>query len=186
MLVSTVAVNEAGDTPLSLECSRGNLEMVKALINKHVDPNSKCLSVLLHCWWWSSTEPVNKAGDTLLSLACANGHLDTVKYLVNQHHCDPKSKHWYIIMYINCCITQYTRTCTGTVNKAGDTPFSLAYKGGHWEVVKYLAITHHCDTTSKVCSWLSMNDLLVLSQLLNFYLYGIAYYYWYRIYIAVS
>ncbi len=72
--------------------------MVKALINKHVDPNSKCLSVLLHCWWWSSTEPVNNAGDTPLSLACANGHLDTVKYLVNQHHCDPKSKHWYIIM----------------------------------------------------------------------------------------
>ncbi len=40
-----VAVNEAGDTPLSLECSRGNLEMVKALINKHVDPKSECLSV---------------------------------------------------------------------------------------------------------------------------------------------
>ncbi len=49
LLVSTVAVNKAGDTPLSLECSRGNLEMVKALINKHVDPNSKCLSVLLRC-----------------------------------------------------------------------------------------------------------------------------------------
>ncbi len=26
-------------------------------------------------------------------------------------------------------------------------------------MVKYLAITHHCDTKSKVCSWLSMNDL---------------------------
>ena len=48
LLVSTVAVNKAGDTPLSLECSRGDLEMVKALINKNVDPNSKCLSVLLH------------------------------------------------------------------------------------------------------------------------------------------
>ena len=41
LLVSTVAVNEAGDTPLSLECSRGDLEMVKALINMRVDPNSK-------------------------------------------------------------------------------------------------------------------------------------------------
>ncbi len=29
-------------------------------------------------------------------------------------------------------------------------------------MVKYLAITHHCDTKSSVCSWLSMNDLLVL------------------------
>ncbi len=46
--LSTVAVNEAGDTPLSLECSHGNLEMVKALINKHVDPNSKCLSMLFY------------------------------------------------------------------------------------------------------------------------------------------
>ncbi len=45
LLVFTVAVNETGDTPLSIECSRGNLEMVKALINKHVDPKSKCLSV---------------------------------------------------------------------------------------------------------------------------------------------
>ncbi len=46
LFVSTVAVNEAGDTPLSLECSRGDLKMVKALINKHVDPNSKTLCLL--------------------------------------------------------------------------------------------------------------------------------------------
>ncbi len=39
-------MNKAGDTPLSLECSRGDLEMVKALINKHVDLKSKCLSML--------------------------------------------------------------------------------------------------------------------------------------------
>ncbi len=52
--------------------------------------------------------------------------------------------------------------CTGTVNKAGDTPLSLAYKGGHWEVVRYLAITHHCDTTSKSNIFLAvLNDLLV-------------------------
>ena len=30
-------------------------------------------------------------------------------------------------------------------NKAGDTPLSLAYKRGHWEVVKYLAQEHQCD-----------------------------------------
>ncbi len=49
LLVFIVAVNEAGDTPLSSACYRGDLEMVKALINKHVDPNSKCVSVLLRC-----------------------------------------------------------------------------------------------------------------------------------------
>ena len=74
---------------------------------------------------------------------------------MNEHHCDPRSKR--CIWHINCCIIQYIRTCTGTVNKAGDTPLSLAYKGGHLEVVKYLAITHRCDTKSK-----SLNRILVL------------------------
>ena len=89
-------MNEAGDNILSRECSRGNLEMIKALINKHVDLKSECLSVHACCYVVDDgipcTEPVNKACDTPLSLACANGHLDTVKYLVNEHHCDPRSK----------------------------------------------------------------------------------------------
>ncbi len=52
----------------------------------------------------------------------------------------------YIIIDLNytAYMNQCMCACTGTVNKAGDTPLSLAYKGGHWEVVKYLAITHHC------------------------------------------
>ena len=37
----TVVVNKHGDTPLSIECSRGHLDWVKALINKHIDPRSK-------------------------------------------------------------------------------------------------------------------------------------------------
>ncbi len=89
--LSTVAVNEAGDTPLSLECSRGNLNMVKALINKHVDLKSKVCQWLLYVVDGGLTEPVNEAGDTPLSLACANGHLDIVEYLVKEHHCDSRS-----------------------------------------------------------------------------------------------
>ena len=89
------------------------------------------------------TEPVNDAGDTPLSLACANGHLDMIKYFAEDQYCNPRSKCEILI-----CITQHVHACTnvGTVNKAGDTPLSLAYKGRHWEVVKYLAITHQCDT----------------------------------------
>ena len=39
--VLSVVVNKDGDTPLSLECSHGNLDWVEALINKHIDPRSK-------------------------------------------------------------------------------------------------------------------------------------------------
>ncbi len=59
-----------------------------------------------------------------------------------------------VSVYIWHINTQYICTCTGTVNTAGDTPLSLAYKGEHWEVIKYLAIIHHCDTKSKSCVYL--------------------------------
>ncbi len=48
-----------------------------------------------------------------------------------------------------CCYVVDDGLFTEPVNKAGDTPLFLAYVGEHWEVVKYLAITHHCDVTSK-------------------------------------
>ncbi len=35
---------------------------------------------------------------------------------------------------------------SGAVNKAGDTPLSLACANGHLEVIKYLIITHGCAT----------------------------------------
>ena len=38
----------------------------------------------------------------------------------------------------------------GTVNKAGDTPFSLACANGHLDTVKYLVNEHHCDPRSKL------------------------------------
>ena len=97
-----MAVNKAGDTPLSSACYRGDLEMVKALINKHVDLNSKCLSVLLCCLWWSSTEPVNKAGDTPLTRAYKRGRWKVIKYLAITHHCDTKSKCNLFSSFLTC------------------------------------------------------------------------------------
>ncbi len=38
---------------------------------------------------------------------------------------------------------------TGTVNKVGDTPLSLACANGHLDIVKYLVNEHHCDPKSK-------------------------------------
>ncbi|XP_064387531.1 uncharacterized protein LOC135335855 isoform X9 [Halichondria panicea] len=135
------AVNEAGDTPLSLECSRGDLEMVKALMNKDVDPNS-----------------TNKAGDTPLSLAYKGGHWEVAKYLVITHHCDTKfavNEAGDTPLSLECsrgdlemvkALINKDVDPNKPVNKAGDTPLSLAYNGRHWEVAKYLVITHHCDT----------------------------------------
>ncbi len=37
-----------------------------------------------------------------------------------------------------------------TVNKAGDTPLSLACANGHLNTVKYLVNEHHCDPRSKL------------------------------------
>ncbi len=112
---------------------------------------------------------MNKAGDTPLSLACANGHFDTVKYLGNEHHCDPRSEHCMAHGLLHHSVT--SRTYTGTVNQAGDTPLSLAYKGGHWEVVKYLAITYHCDTKSK--PQVHFNNLIVHFCCINCYSIGL-------------
>ena len=37
------------------------------------------------------------------------------------------------------------------VNKADDTPLSLACANGHLDTVKYLVNEHHCDPSSKHC-----------------------------------
>ncbi len=44
-------------------------------------------------------------------------------------------------------------TYTGTVNKAGDTPLSLACANGHLDTVKYLVNEHHRDPRSTHCIW---------------------------------
>ena len=42
LVVHSDVVNKyTGDTPLSLKCSSGDLDWVKALINKYTDPNSE-------------------------------------------------------------------------------------------------------------------------------------------------
>ncbi len=94
---------------------------------------------------------VNKAGDTPLSLACANGHLDTVKFLVNRHRCDPSTFYFFMQKGSLCHATMswHALVYTGTVNKVGDTPLSLACANGHLDTVKYLVNEHRCDPRSK-------------------------------------
>ena len=41
LTLNSVLVNEDEDMPLLLECSRGHLDWIKALINKHIDPKSE-------------------------------------------------------------------------------------------------------------------------------------------------
>ncbi len=50
--------------------------------------------------------------------------------------------------------------CTGSVNKAGDTPLSLAYKNRHLETIKYLAQEHQCDPKCVCAAKLTVNFLV--------------------------
>ncbi len=54
----------------------------------------------------------------------------------------------------------HTYTCAGTVNKAGDTPLSLAYKSRYLalETIKYLTQEHQCDPNC-VCSKLLLSSV---------------------------
>ncbi len=89
---------------------------------------------------------VNKAGDTPFSLACINSQWNIVKYLVKACHCDPKSK----LLYIHLQLSTPTHVYTVTVNKAGDTPLSLACINSQWDIVKFLVKECHSDPNSKL------------------------------------
>ncbi|XP_064387477.1 uncharacterized protein LOC135335830 isoform X4 [Halichondria panicea] len=65
-------------------------------------------------------------GESTLSVSAFYGWLDWVKRLVETVGLNPKGEN-------------------GTVNKAGDTPLSLACANGHLDTVKYLVNEHHCD-----------------------------------------
>ena len=51
-------------------------------------------------------------------------------------------------MFISA-VTLLMVVSTEPVNKAGDTPLSLACANGHLDTVKYLVNQHHCDPKSK-------------------------------------
>ena len=44
-----------------------------------------------------------------------------------------------------CLCDNVTIPHSGTVNKTGDTPLSLASNNGQLDTVKYLVEVHHCD-----------------------------------------
>lgn len=68
-----------GETPLSFACSKGNLEIVKFLLEStlNINPNFDINAPL--------KDNGSHEGDTLIYLACAQGHLDVVEYLSNKH-----------------------------------------------------------------------------------------------------
>ncbi len=58
----------------------------------------------------------------------------------------------------------YIHAHAGTVNKAGDTPLSLACANGHLDTVKYLVNEHRCDPRSKQVHTYSIFHLRFISQ----------------------
>jgi len=60
-------IEEGGDTPLIISCKKGNLNIVKLLVDNGADINKK-----------------NKYGDTPLTISCEKGNFDIIKYLVEK------------------------------------------------------------------------------------------------------
>ena len=117
-------------------CKAGHLDIVKFLISKNCDPESR-----------------NVAGATALHIACWEGHMDIVRFLVEEH-CD--------LVRTAAGLTPLHLACgKGHLNIAkllielgidpkstdykGYTPLHIACKYGYLNVVKFLVEEQHCD-----------------------------------------
>ena len=127
-------------TPLHHFCARGNLHVVKYLIEeKHCNPNildgQWCTPLQYACMHGhldvikyliktgprtSSCHSVDQYGSTPLDYACAYGHMEVVKYLIETGSCDPNG-----------------------VDQYGRTALHYACWNEHIDVVKYLIETAH-------------------------------------------
>ncbi|XP_064388252.1 uncharacterized protein LOC135336416 isoform X2 [Halichondria panicea] len=143
-----VAVNEAGDTPLSLAYKNRHLETIKYLAQKHqCDPkfavneagdtplslecsrgNLEMVKALINKHV-DPKKPVNKAGDTPLSLAYKGGHWEVVKYLAITHHCDTTSILLLAVKHEQDSTVEFLleecRCDPNVTDKEGKTPLDL-------------------------------------------------------------
>lgn len=120
------------DPPLVKAANSGNLEVVKALVDKGVVLNQK-----------------NKSGRTPIWVAAEKGHLDVVRYLVDKG-ADPNEADnigqtpiWVAAREGNLDVVRYLveEAKVEDLNKENNynvTPIRVAASGGHLDVVQYL------------------------------------------------
>ena len=177
-------VNCLGQTLLHLACRRGNLLIVKEIINNACDCNPKDAKGMtpLHVACLKNTVEISKVllahlkvdvniqnvfGDTPLHIACANDNPDIVTLLIDHDA---------------CVITQNTngdspvhiasRSCRfevihkllpveksqgvkcDEVNKDGYTPLHISCINGRVPIVEYLTKNGHCDPSRSISAQL--------------------------------
>ncbi len=156
----TTTVDKAGDTPLSLANKHGHWEVVKYLAQEHQCylkcvccklltfsecPQFACIHAQLQ---WMRLETLLSPFSVLV-VTWIWSRLSSTSMLIQ------------IVSVYQCCyVVDGGLPHAEPANKAGDTPLSLAYKHGHWEVVKYLAQEHQCDPKCVCCKLLTFSECL--------------------------
>ena len=157
-----------GSILLRYACLSGSLDLVRYLIDKECDPNSKTNEELtpLHNttlrrylgtkFLTHSKVFEDSSSLTLLHCACQRGHLAVAKYLIREQKCDPscKSKHGQTPLHFACLMghlniakylieEQHIDLCIR--DEDGQTPLHSACLKGHLNVAKYLIEKQRCN-----------------------------------------
>jgi len=127
-------IEEGGDTPLIISCKKGNLNIVKLLVDNGADINKK-----------------NKYGDTPLTISCEKGNFDIIKYLVEKGAdinlfnstgtsplnilCRKSSENSLKIM--DYLITK-NESCIDKIDKNYNTPLLMSCYFNNKKMIKYL------------------------------------------------
>ena len=127
-----------GQTPLSLACQEGHLDLVKYLVNER------------------SIDPVYELnnGMTPLHLACGKGQLDTVKFLIEEKGCDPMyySEELQQTPYASACVHGHLDVVRYLTEERRCDPvhkntngIQLALSAGQVDILKYFVEERGCD-----------------------------------------
>lgn len=151
-----VCTESLQESPLSLACSGGHIEVVKLLINSgaKLEHRDKKSQTALHVAVLNGhlevvkflldsgadiEAMVERTKDTALSIACANGKYEIVEELVNRNA---------MIEHRN--ISDYT-------------PLSLAASGGYVDIIKYL-LKNNAEINSRTNSKLGISPLMLAAM----------------------
>ena len=183
-------VNCLGQTLLHLACRRGNLLIVKEIINNACDCNAKDAKGMtpLHVACLKNTVEIAKVllahlkvdvniqnvfGDTPLHIACTNDNPDIVTLLIDHDACviaQNTNGDTPVHIASRSCRFEVMRKLLPVdmskglkcdeVNKDGYTPLHISCINGRMPIVEYLTKNGHCDPSRSISAQLQNHQQL--------------------------